>query len=109
MLMIRFQRVGKIKEASYRLVISDKHRDTNAPSLEILGHYHPAANPKVIVLKQERIQYWLAKGAQPSATVHNLLLNQGVIAQAKKQKAVRISRTRQAKIDKKKNESAAGA
>ncbi len=101
MLMIRFQRVGKTKDASYRLIVSDKRKDTRAPSLEILGNYNPAAKPKVIVLKKERIQYWLSKGAQPSATVNNLFINQGITT-GKKQKVVRISKTRKAKIEEKK-------
>jgi len=101
MLMLRLQRVGKTKDASYRLVVSDKCKDTRSPSLEILGNYNPAASPKVIVLKKDRIEYWLSKGAQPSATVNNLLINQG-ITKGKKQKVVRISKARKAKMDEKK-------
>jgi len=34
-------------------------------------------------LKIERIKHWLSKGAQPTASVHNLLVNQKIIEAAK--------------------------
>jgi len=101
MLMIRLQRMGKKKNPSYRLVISEKARDPQAKSLEILGQYDPTTNPKTINLKEERIKYWIGQGAAPSATVHNLLLAAGIISGDKK-KSVAISKKRQAKIGDKK-------
>lgn len=56
-------------------------------AIETLGTMDPHTNPTTIVLKTERISYWLAKGAQPSTTVHNLLLNAGLI-QGEKQRSV---------------------
>lgn len=100
MLMIRLQRLGKKKNAFYRFVVSEKGRDTQGKSLEILGEYNPIASPKVITLKQDRVKYWLGKGAQTSATVHNIFLTQGLAA-GRKAKSVRITKRRQAKIDEK--------
>lgn len=97
MLMIRLQRVGKKKQPSYRLIVSDKRKDTQAGSLEILGHYNPLANPKVIKIDAERVKYWLSVGAQPSDTVHNMLVRQEIIA-GKKRRVVTISNTRKAKM-----------
>lgn len=102
MLVIRLQRVGKLKQPSYRLVINEKTRDVQGKSLEILGIYNPVRRPKLIELKKERINFWLSKGAQLSNTVNNLLLNQGVISGEKKKKSVSLSKKRLQKISAKK-------
>lgn len=99
--MIRLQRIGRKKSPSYRFIVSEKTKDTQAGSLEILGQYDPTKNPKLIDLKEERIQYWISVGAQPSNAVRNLLINAGLLT-TKKGKAVKISDKRQAKLDSKK-------
>ena len=43
---------------------------------EIVGTYDPLKKPAAIKLNAERIQYWLARGAQPSDTVRSFLLKQ---------------------------------
>ncbi|MBI3665982.1 MAG: 30S ribosomal protein S16, partial [Acidobacteria bacterium] len=40
---------------------------------EILGHYNPRTETKDLIVDRERVQYWISKGAQPSATVERLL------------------------------------
>lgn len=97
MLTIRLQRVGKTKKPSYRLVISEKARDTQGTYLELLGTYQPQSKAEQFHPRAERIQYWISKGAQTSPTVHNLLVNAGVIT-GKKKRAVYISKKRVAKI-----------
>lgn len=57
------------------------------PALEILGWYDPHMKPTKIEVKADRVQYWLSKGAQSSATVHNLLVGAGVIKGEKVVKA----------------------
>ena len=101
MLMLRFQRVGKKKHPSYRLVVSEKAKDTQSGSLENLGIYNPTVNPKVIELKKDRINYWLSVGAQLSASVNNLFVNQGMIKGDKK-KSVFLSKKRKEKLAAKK-------
>jgi len=103
MLMIRLQRIGKKKSPSYRLVVSEKTRDTQAGSLEILGTYNPVLIPKVTELKADRIKHWISQGAQLSETVNNLLIKEGVI-EGKKMKSVNITNRRQGKINAKKAE-----
>ena len=100
MLMIRLQRIGKKKQPTYRLVVSEKTKDTQAGSLEILGHYDPLSKDKTLVLKEERIKYWLSVGAQASDTVYNLLLKAGLVSGDKK-KSVYISNKRKAKKEEK--------
>lgn len=100
MLMIRLQRIGRKKAPSYRVVISEKTKDPQAGTIEILGTYDPTKTPKIIEFKQERIEYWMSKGAQPSETVHNLLVSAGIL-KGDKQKSVKVSNKRRAKIDEK--------
>ncbi|MBI1961641.1 MAG: 30S ribosomal protein S16 [Parcubacteria group bacterium] len=79
MLAIRLQRIGKKNRPSYRVVISESSRDLYGKHNEILGNYDPVATPKTVNLKADRIKYWMSVGAKPSATVHNLLVSQGVV------------------------------
>ncbi|MBI5728547.1 MAG: 30S ribosomal protein S16 [Candidatus Magasanikbacteria bacterium] len=95
MLMVRLQRVGKKKQASYRLIVSDKRRDTQSGALENLGTFDPVVKPSKLVLKKERIQYWLSVGAKPSATVHNILVDAGLVS-GKKVRKVRLSAKKRA-------------
>ena len=81
--MIRLQRVGKKKLAAYRLVISEKARDTKDVYLELLGTYNPHAKENAFLPNAERIQYWISKGAQLSPTVNNLLITHNVITGVK--------------------------
>lgn len=104
MLTIRLQRIGKRKQPYYRLIISEKGRDTQAGSLEILGHYGPTQTPKILELNVDRIKHWLNVGAQTSNTIHNLLVKEGIISGEKKKKSVKISNKRKTKIEKKKVE-----
>ena len=79
MLMIRLSRMGKKKRPSYRVVVSEKHKDPWGNYLEQVGFYDPLSEPKTVQFEKERILYWISQGAQPSETVHNLLVSAGVI------------------------------
>jgi small subunit ribosomal protein S16 len=79
MLIIRLARTGKKKQAHFRLIISEKTKDTHGDYLEALGHMDPHANPRKVVLETDRIKYWLSKGAQVSPSVHNIFVEQGII------------------------------
>lgn len=81
MLMIRFQRVGKKNEPSFRIVLTEKHRGPQKKYLEELGFYDP--RKKTARLKPERISYWLSQGAKVSPSCHNLLISKGVISGSK--------------------------
>ena len=103
MLTLRLQRLGKAKQPTYRLIISEKRHDTQYGALEILGNFNP--RDKKFVVKADRVKYWIEQGAQASNTVYNLLLKEGVVT-GKKRKAVSLSKTRVAKMAKKKADSA---
>jgi len=101
MLSIRFQRTGKKKAPHYRLVVTEKTRDPWGKHTEIVGHYNPRS--KEAVLKEERIQYWIGVGAQPTNSVRNLLIRSNVI-KGTKAKSITISKSRQTKLDAKNTE-----
>lgn len=79
MLKIRMQRVGRINQPSYRIVVTEH---TSAPKagkfVEKLGTYNPRT--KARTLDEARVKYWLSVGAQPSATMHNMLVGVGVVS-----------------------------
>lgn len=73
MVTIRLRRTGKTKQPSYRVVVADSRSPRDGKFIEIIGHYHPVRQPKVLEIKSERARYWLGVGAQPSDTVVYLL------------------------------------
>jgi len=78
MLVIRLTRVGKKKAASFRVVVIDSKEKIQAGNyLEMVGSYSPHTNKAE--LKADRIKHWIANGAQPSDTVHNLLVSNKII------------------------------
>lgn len=78
MLSIRFFRVGKKNKAFFKLVVNDKRRSAKAGKfLEDLGYYNPITKEKSF--KADRIKYWIAQGAEVTATVNNLLVKEKVI------------------------------
>lgn len=94
MLAIRFQRTGRTKQPFYRVVVSEKTKDTQGKHLEILGSYNPRS--KELSVKADKIKHWISKGAQASASVFNLLVKEGIL-EGKKMKSVSISKARTAK------------
>lgn len=98
MLMIRLQRLGKSKQPSYRVIVSDKLRDTQYGSLEILGTYQTLGKTPGLTVKEDRVKYWLSVGAQASTTLHNIFVDKGWIT-AKKQKSVFLSKKRRAALE----------
>ena len=106
MLTIRFSRIGKRKKAFFRIIISEKQKDTQGTYLELLGNYDP--HTKATVLKTDRIQYWLSKGATMSNSVHNLFINKEIV-KGEKQKSVAISKKRATTIAAEKEKTASNA
>ena len=73
MLMIRLSRIGKRGQAYFRVIVTEHTKKPKGEYLELLGTYNP--HEKVLNVKKDRIEYWVSKGAQPSPTVNNLLVN----------------------------------
>jgi small subunit ribosomal protein S16 len=66
-------RMGAKKRPSYRIVVKEKLSKRDGAYLENLGFYNPTQNPAEIRLDAERTKYWLERGAQPTATVAQLI------------------------------------
>ncbi|MCX6614024.1 MAG: 30S ribosomal protein S16 [Acidobacteria bacterium] len=47
-----------------------------------MGHYNPVAQPQIVSLKHDRIEYWMKNGAQPSDTVARLIRKNPAQAEA---------------------------
>ncbi|AIJ33822.1 30S ribosomal protein S16 [Corynebacterium imitans] len=70
---IKLQRVGKIRNAQYRVVVADSRTRRDGRVIENIGIYHPKEEPSLIRIDSERAQYWLGVGAQPTEPVAALL------------------------------------
>ena len=80
MLIIRLQRVGRIHEPTFRVVLVDSKRSTKSgQALEILGNHDTRKAKNNSNVDAERIKYWISKGAQLSDTMRNLLISKKVI------------------------------
>lgn len=107
MLAIKLAQTGKTNKKMFRLIVSEKSRDPYGKVLEILGSYNP--HTKELASKEERVKYWLSKGAQMTATVNNLLIQKQIISGEKvaASKAGKQSAKRQAQIKAKADKKAA--
>ena len=77
---IRLTRKGTKKKPFYRIVAADVEAPRDGKFLEALGTYDPMAEPAIVTLKEDRINYWLGEGAKPSTTVQSLFKSQGFTA-----------------------------
>ena len=70
---VRLTRVGSKKNPVWRVVVADQRSPRDGRVIEQVGRYNPQTDPSEIVLDEERIQHWIARGAQPSDTVKRLM------------------------------------
>lgn len=71
--VIRMSRHGGKKKPFYRIVAADKDFPRDGRYLEILGTYNPKSPGRKGVLKKERIDYWVSKGAKASNAVAQII------------------------------------
>jgi ribosomal protein S16 len=71
--------MGKKKQPIYKVVAADARSPRDGKFLEAIGHYNPLTNPHSIEINEERANYWLNSGAQPTATVKSLLNQTGIL------------------------------
>jgi len=76
---MRLTRVGGKKDPVWRVVVADSRAPRDGRSLEVVGRYNAQTEPSTIVLDDERVRFWLARGAQPSGPVKKLLKTQGIV------------------------------
>ena len=75
---LRLRRMGKKKQPIYKVVAADSRSPRDGKFLEAVGIYNPLTNPHTVDLKEDRVNYWLDKGAQPTDTVKSLLGQTGI-------------------------------
>ena len=107
MLAIRLFRVGKKKQPSYKIVVTDKQNPPQGGQfIEQVGFYNPLTNEKT--LKEDRIKYWLSVGAQASDTVHNMLITEKIIEGEKRKRRIVIKEIKEKPEEVKAEASAVG-
>jgi small subunit ribosomal protein S16 len=77
---IRLMRVGKKKQPSYRVVVTDSRSPRDGRFIEVIGQYAPRAEPSVVTIDSDRALHWLKVGAQPTEQAGKLLEIAGVWA-----------------------------
>lgn len=72
---IRMKRMGRTHRPFYRICIMDQRAARDAEAIEEVGTYDPMVKDKSkrVVMKLDRIEYWMSVGAQPSDRVANLM------------------------------------
>jgi len=70
---VRLTRVGSKKNPIWRVVVADQRSPRDGRFIETVGQYNPQTDPSTIVLDEERLQHWIARGAQPTGTVKQLM------------------------------------
>ena len=75
MVSIRLARGGAKKQPFYHIVVTDSRKKRDGRHIERVGFYNPVArgNGVKLELKRDRVEYWLAQGAQASERVSALI------------------------------------
>ncbi|MCL4392444.1 30S ribosomal protein S16 [Patescibacteria group bacterium] len=77
MLAIKFKRTGKKHQPSYRIIVIEKRHKIFGRFVEDLGWMDPKTEKAEI--KKDRAKYWVSVGAQPTDSIHNLFVKEGVL------------------------------
>ena len=98
---IRLARHGAKKRPYYRVVVADGRSPRDGRLIEEVGRYNPLTNPKTIELDLEKVDAWIAKGAQPSSAVSRLIdiVRTGAPAPEKKAKLSKKAAAKAAKAE----------
>ena len=75
---LRLTRIGGRKDPVWRIVAADQRSKRDGRNIEILGQYNAQTDPSTIVIDEEKVRGWLARGAQPTDQVRKLLRTQGI-------------------------------
>ncbi len=79
MVKIRLRRMGAKKAPFYRIVVADSRYPRDGRFIEEVGYYNPMTNPITVNVDAEKVEKWLANGAQPTETVKSILVKNGLI------------------------------
>lgn len=76
---IRLKRMGAKRDASYRIVVSDRRFARDGRFIEEIGWYDPLRQPAEMKIDEEKARGWMEKGAQLSETVRSLFRKAGLL------------------------------
>lgn len=79
MVKIRLRRMGKKKQPTYRVVVTDARAPRDGAFIDAIGRYNPRTEPSEIEIDSDKALEWLNKGAQPTPAVAKLLKIVGVL------------------------------
>jgi len=82
MLAIKFKRVGKKHQASFRIIVIEKRLKINSRFTTDLGWFNPRQDS--FKISEEEANHWLKVGAQPTDSVYNLFIRAGILKGPKK-------------------------
>ena len=72
------QRVGRINQPAYRIIVVEHTEGPKTGNfIDTVGTYNPRTKDRK--LDEGKIKHWMSVGAQPSATVHNMLVSAGLL------------------------------
>jgi small subunit ribosomal protein S16 len=72
-LKIRLTRIGTTHQPHYRVVVAEARSRRDGAPVEVLGTYDPRAKSTPVKIDLARVDYWLAKGAKPTDTLHSMI------------------------------------
>jgi small subunit ribosomal protein S16 len=78
MVKLKLHRMGKKKQPSYRLIVTESSTACQGKYTENLGFYNPLTHPATFVFNDEKIIKWMLNGAQPTESVKKLLTRSGI-------------------------------
>jgi small subunit ribosomal protein S16 len=84
MLKIRLKRIGKRNQPHYRIVVMESSQPRDGKAIEEIGYYNPRKTPSVFDLDKKRAKYWLDNGAQPTDTIAQFFVKEGLIDSLKR-------------------------
>ncbi len=73
---IRLKRCGTTNKNAWRVVVSEAKMPRDGRFIEEIGYYNPVPKDETFVVKNDRLEYWVGKGAQLSPTMKALLKRQ---------------------------------
>jgi small subunit ribosomal protein S16 len=86
MVKIRLRRVGRKNAPFYRILVADSQSPRDGKFIEIIGQYAPRQSEGSLNVDEERANYWLSVGAQPTDTVRSLLRRAGILKRRHEQR-----------------------
>lgn len=75
---IRLTRQGSKKKPFYRVVVASSEAPRDGSFIEVVGTYNPMVDPPLVKLDEERVAFWISRGAVPTDTVREFLKKSGL-------------------------------